>query len=172
LFGFKTHVDGFDQFTWSADEQPASQSQLNVGDGLADDHLNMAVCSDGTLYCAVKTSFDTPGYPLISLLKRNHNGTWDDLYFIDDNGTRPMVVINESRHVLQVIYTDIVSGGDIAYVESDLSSISFGDKHMLIRGKNFNNVSSTKGNYDCDLAIIASTQSSPFTIVGSLVSCQ
>ena len=172
LFGFKTHVDGNDQITWSADEQPASQSQLNVGDGLADDHLNMAVSSDGTLYCAVKTSFDTPGYPLISLLKRNNSGTWDDLYFIDDEGTRPIVVIEESRNVLQVIYTDIVGGGNIVYVESDLSSITFGNKHVLISGENFNNVSSTKDNYDCDLVIIASMQSSPFTIVGSLVSCQ
>ena len=170
LFGFKTHVDGNDQITWSADEHPASQSQLNVGDGLADDHLNVAVSSDGTLYCAVKTSFDTPGYPLISLLKRNHNGTWDDLYFIDDEGTRPIVVIGESRHVLQVIYTDIVSGGNIVYVQSDLSSITFGNKHVLISGENINNASSTKDNYDCDLVVIASTQSSPITIVGSLIS--
>lgn len=172
LFGFKTHVDGYDQITWSADEQPASQSQLNVGDGLADDHLNMAVSSDGTLYCAVKTSFDTPGYPLISLLKRNYNGNWDDLYFIDDVGTRPIVVLEESRKVLQVIYTDIVSGGNIVYVESDLPSITFGNKHVLISGENINNVSSTKDNYDSDLVIIASTQSGPFTIVGSLVHSQ
>jgi hypothetical protein len=100
LFGFKTHIDGDGQNTWSADEQPASQSQLEIGGGLADDHINMAVNIDGTLYCAVKTSFDTPGHPLISLLKRNSGGTWDELYYIDDEGTRPIVVIDESRQVL------------------------------------------------------------------------
>ena len=33
------------------------------GAGMADDHMNVAVASDGTLYAAVKTSYDTAGYP-------------------------------------------------------------------------------------------------------------
>ena len=44
-FGFKYHVDGADPATWSADEVPASQSALNVGAGMADDHINFAVAS-------------------------------------------------------------------------------------------------------------------------------
>lgn len=166
FFGFRTHINGDLQNNWSTDEQPAFQSQLSIGGGLSDDHINMAVTSDGTLYCAVKTSFDTLGYPLISLLKRNNDGKWDDLYFIDDKGTRPIVVINEYLNMLQVIYTDIVSSRNIVYKESKLSTISFGEKYILIKGGNYNNASSTKDNYSDNLVIIASTQTSPFTIVG------
>ena len=61
LFGFRVHSDGADPSVWSTDEQPASQSALDVGLGMADDHLNVAVAADGTLYAAVKTSYDTAG---------------------------------------------------------------------------------------------------------------
>ena len=67
-FGFRTHIDGTDPNTWTADEVPASQSAQNVGLGMADDHLNVAVASDGTLYAAVKTSYDTAGYPKMAFL--------------------------------------------------------------------------------------------------------
>ena len=84
-FGFRAHVDGTDPNTWLADEVPASQSALNVGLGMADDHLNVAVAADATLYAAVKTSYDTAGFPRIALLIRRPTGggpggTWDDLY--------------------------------------------------------------------------------------------
>ena len=84
-FGFKVHVDGQLATTWSADEVPAAASALNVGLGMADDHLNVAVASDGTLYAAVKTSYDTAGYPKIAMLIRRPNGTWDPLYEVDQN---------------------------------------------------------------------------------------
>jgi hypothetical protein len=64
-FGFKLHVDGADPTVWSSDEVPASQSAQSVGLGMADDHLNVAVATDGTLYAAVKTSYDTGGSPKI-----------------------------------------------------------------------------------------------------------
>ncbi len=79
-FGFRLHVDGADPNTWSADEVPASASALNVGLGMADDHMNTKVAADGTLYAAVKTSYDTTGYPKIAMLIRRPGGTWDPLY--------------------------------------------------------------------------------------------
>src|SRR5262245_18453028 len=48
-FGFRTHIDGTDPNTWTADEVPASQSALNVGQGMADDHINFAVPTSGPL---------------------------------------------------------------------------------------------------------------------------
>ena len=36
-----------------------------------------AVAADGTLYAAVKTSYDSSGYPKIALLVRRPNGVWD-----------------------------------------------------------------------------------------------
>ena len=42
------------------------------------------------LYAAVKTSYDTPGYPKIALLIRRPAGTWDDLYSVDETGTEEL----------------------------------------------------------------------------------
>jgi hypothetical protein len=61
-FGFRIHVDGTNPSTWLNDEVPASQSAQSKGGGMADDHINLAVASDGTLYAAVKTSYDSSGY--------------------------------------------------------------------------------------------------------------
>ena len=76
-FGFKVHVDGASPTAWSADELPASQSaddSLPAANGMADDHLNVKVAADGTLYAAVKTSYDTAGYTKIALIVRRPNG--------------------------------------------------------------------------------------------------
>ncbi|HUS83435.1 MAG TPA: LamG domain-containing protein, partial [Dehalococcoidia bacterium] len=151
-FGFKVHADGADPSTWSADEVPASQSALSVGAGMADDHLNMAVASDGTLYAAIKTSYDTSGYPYMALLVRLPGGTWDNLYPVDTSGgTRPIVVLNEAAGTVRVIYT----GSGIVYKESPLSSISFGSAQTLISGSD-NNPTSTKQNWTSSLVVLVS----------------
>ena len=86
-FGFRVHNDGDAPTIWSADELPASQSAVDgVGTGMADDHLNVKVATDGTLYAGVKTGYDTAGYPKMSLLVRRPNGIWDNLYGIDGGG--------------------------------------------------------------------------------------
>ncbi|MBN2315232.1 MAG: hypothetical protein JXM79_14980, partial [Sedimentisphaerales bacterium] len=114
-YGFKIHADNDDPNLWSADEVPASQSALNIGSGMADDHLNVAVASDGTFYAAVKTSYDTDGYPVIALLVRRPDGNWDDLYEVDTNGTRPIVVLNEREGIITVLYTAANGNHDILY---------------------------------------------------------
>jgi hypothetical protein len=78
-FGFRTHGDLAAPDQWSADEVPSSQSALNEGSGMADDHLNLAVASDGTVYAAVKTSYNKAALPSIALLVRRPNAQWDDL---------------------------------------------------------------------------------------------
>ena len=88
LFGFRVHEDGAVATQWSTDERPASQSALNVGGGMADDHMHLAVAADGTLYAAVKTSYDKSGYPKIALLVRRPNGVWDNLYSISTTAAR------------------------------------------------------------------------------------
>ena len=112
-FGFKVHVDGQPAANWSADEVPAAASALNVGLGMADDHMNVKVASDGTLYAAVKTSYDTAGYPKIALLIRRPNGTWDPLYEVDQSGTRGIVLLNEQDHTVRIVYTSSEGYNDI-----------------------------------------------------------
>jgi len=156
-FGFRWHTDIDDPNIWSLDEKPASQSALNVGKGMADDHLNVAVASDGTLYAAVKTSYDTVGYPLIALLVRSPTGVWDDLYGVDDAGTRGIVVLNETESILSIIYTS--SEGSIVYKQTALPTIALSSKSTLINQAN-NNVTSLKENVSDDLLVLASDGSS------------
>jgi hypothetical protein len=165
-FGFKTHNDGADPAAWSADEMPASQSATNVTGGMANDHINIAVASDGTLYCAVKTHYFRKGYPHLALLIRRRGGTWDDLYEADSIGTRPIVLLNEAQDKLAYIYTSDEGGGNILYKESLISEISFGNALTLMEG-NYNSVTSIKENYSSDIVILASSSTH---VVGVIVS--
>ena len=131
-FGFRVHTDGTDPATWADDEVPASQSALNIGLGMADDPMNLAVASDGTLYAAVMTSYDTAGYPKIALLVRRPAGTWDDLHEVDQAGTWPIVLLDEVHGYLTVVYTSSESSyGPMVYKQSTTGPIAFGDQTTL-----------------------------------------
>ncbi len=158
-FGFRVHVDGADPSVWSADERPASQSAHNeIGLGMADDHLHVAVASDSTLYAAVKTSYDTAGYPKIAFLVRRPNGVWDDLYGIDEAGTRPIILLDEVHGHLTLIYTSSEGNNPIIYRQSSTQSINFSSRATL-RAEAYNDVSSIKANYNSEFVVIYSNGS-------------
>lgn len=154
-FGFRVHVDGTSPTLWQADEVPAAQSALSVGGGLADDHLNVKVGSDGTLYAAVKTSYNSSGFPVIGLLVRRPSGHWDDLYTVDTGGTRGIVLLNELAGFLRVVFTTSTSGGNIVYRDSALSPIAFGGRRTLLTGS-LNNATSAKPAWTDEVAVVAS----------------
>ena len=158
-FGFKFHVDDTDPSVWSADEVPASQSAYNIGSGMADDHLNIAAATDGTLYCAVKTSYDTPGYPKVAMLVRRPAGLWDNLYPIDESGTRGISILDESNATITIAYTATEGLNNIVYKQSYLSPISFGPRRVLIDGS-FNDATSTKQIYSGQVVVLAGNGSS------------
>jgi hypothetical protein len=162
LFGFRTHIDGTAPNAWTGDERPASQSALNVGAGLADDHLHLAAAADGTLYVAVKTSYDKSGYPKIALLVRRPNGAWDNLYAVDTAGTRPTIVVNDVAGKLIIAYTSNEGGGDIYYRESPLGTINLSARKTLISG-GVNNVTSTKVTSTDKIAFMADEKSVLFS---------
>ena len=157
-FGFRVHDDRADAATWSADELPASASALSVGGGMADDHLNVAVAADGTLYAAVKTSYDTGGYPKIALLVRRPNGSWDPLHEVDGSGTRGIVLLNELDQTVRVVYTASEGSNDIVMKSSPTSSISFGPRQTVMSG-GLNDVTSTKSNWTDEVLVLASDAS-------------
>ncbi|WP_299823932.1 T9SS type A sorting domain-containing protein [uncultured Pontibacter sp.] len=157
-FGFRTHIDGEAPTSWTANEVPASQSALNIGIGMADDHVNLAIASNGTLYCAVKTGYDNSSYPEIALLVRRPSGSWDNLYDVSRAGTRGIVILDEFNAVVRVVYTEQDGGGNIYYKESSTSQISFGIQRTLIAGS-YNNVTSTKHNFNGEVVILASNSS-------------
>jgi hypothetical protein len=155
-FGYRYHVDGAAPNDWSIAEVPASAAALNTGGGMADDHLNVAVAADGTLYAAVKTSYDSGGQTKIGLIVRRPNGQWDNaLYPVDTSGTRPIVLLNEAAGKLIVAYAASEGTANIVYRETSLASISFGPRQTMIGGS-IQNVSSTKQNFSDEVALIAS----------------
>ena len=143
-FGFRKHATGAAAEDWAADEVPAGHSAIPWKNGMADDHLNWAVASDGALYAAVKTSYDTEGYPLIGLLVRRPSGQWDKLYEVDEEGTRPIVFLREKENQVIVVYTDSRENA-IVCKTSNADHIAFGPRRTLIAGaKRVNNVTGTK----------------------------
>ena len=152
-FGFKVHDDRAHPREWSQDEIPASQSALDIKLGMADDHIDLAFASDGSLYAACKTGYDTNGYPKIILLKRQPNGTWDNAYEVSDIGTKPVLVINQSLHKIKVIFLS-ESGGGLLYKESPLEDISFGPSFTLTSGT-LENPTSAKDNYNEEVVMLA-----------------
>jgi hypothetical protein len=159
-FGFRFHDDLAPPDQWSADEVPASQSALSVGGGMADDHLNIAVISDGTLYAAVKTSYNTAGFTQIGLLVRRPNGLWDDLYHVDTDGTRAIVDVSETQNRLLVSFRAADDSGPLVYRESPLNSISFGPRVTLLADTELNNPTSVKHTFDDELVVISSKSGS------------
>ncbi len=154
-FGFRTHTDGSDPSTWNGSEVAAPQSQASK---MADDHLHLAVASDGTLYVAAKTSFDGGGRPEIILLVRRPDGSWDPMYAVSGMGTRPVIALSDTQNRLLVAYTERDGGGDILYRESPLDNISFGDTRVLIGGS-YNNVTTAKANFTTSILFLAGTGS-------------
>jgi hypothetical protein len=161
-FGFKVHQDGALANVWSADEIPGNQSALNVGHGMADDHMHAAVASDGTLYVAVKTSYDKGGYPKMGLLVRRPNGVWDNFYGLSDAGTRPVILLDEADNQLIIAHTTKEGGGDIVYNTSPLDVISFSPTKLLIQGK-VNNVTTSKIVSGNSAVFLADSKSVMFT---------
>ncbi len=158
-FGFRMHLLNTSPDKWTADEVPASASAIPWKDGMADDHLNMAVAPDGTLYAAVKTSYDTKDYPLIAMLVRRPSGKWDKLYRVDDEGSRGIVLLDEVKGCLMVVYTSY-RDHQIVCKTSALKKISFSERKILMNtnhaaGK-INNATSTKQNIAHEVVILAS----------------
>ncbi|HEX5472840.1 MAG TPA: DNRLRE domain-containing protein [Lacipirellulaceae bacterium] len=161
-FGFRVHVDGTDPTQWSNDEVPASQSALNVGGGMADDHIHLAVAADGTLYAAVKTSYDKSGYPKMALLVRRPNGSWDNLYDVDGNGTRPVVVVDDAAGEVIMAYESKEGGGDLLYRETPLGAVDLSPVQTMIKSS-VANVTTTKVTSTNSVVFMASGKSVLFT---------
>ena len=168
-FVFRYHIDGDPNTNWSTEELPASQFEYDQGAGFSDDHINVKVATDGTLYAAIKTSYDTAGYPKIALMVRRLRGTsgegdWDqNIYVVNGSGTRGIVELDEVAGIVSVIYTSVEGGGNIVYKQSAIQPIAFGTELSMRSGSN-NDVSSTRQNINGELVAI---YSSGTTINGS-----
>ena len=163
-FSFAYHIDDDAVTTWQLETAASGASS----GGIADDHINLAVASDGTIYAAVKTSYTDPTLPTIGLLVRRPGGTWDPIYpvtkFSDgsSSGTRPIVLLNEIENIISVAYTERDGYRHIIYKESPTNPINFpATRFQYLRNSRTydNNVSSTKQNYSDSVVFLFSTSS-------------
>ena len=142
-FGFKVHQDGADATAGRPTRFPEANRRSTSATAWPTTTCTLAVASDGTLYVAVKTSYDKGEYPKMGLLVRRPNGVWDNFYGIADAGTRPVIVLDEADNQLIIAHTTKEGGGDIVYNTSPLDVISFSPTQLLIKGK-VNNVTTSK----------------------------
>jgi hypothetical protein len=166
-FGYREHEDAASPSKWSADEMPGFQTAPRFGHGLADDHMKLVVNTDGTLYVAAKTSYDSAALPRLILLVRRPNGVWDPVYAIDSAGTRPTVAVRAGTGDLVYAYRETDGAGPIQYrmLFDDGTSIHVGDEHTLIAGsagadsRVFNDVSTVRTPFEDSVTFIASGSS-------------
>ena len=128
---------------------------MDHGDGMSDDHLNAAVAKDGTLYVTVKTSYDTDGMPLVGCLIRRPHGRWDPLYHVDDEGSRGVMVLDESIGRTHIIYSSYRDSTIVAR-SSGTDSIAYSDRTVLIKKPRINNVSVPRQTVSGSIPIVAS----------------
>jgi hypothetical protein len=154
-FQFSYHVDGTSTNTWS--------SEIAAEDGsnpIADDHINLAVSSDGTIYAAVKTSYTALNSTCIALLKRESTtpGIWN-FYHVrnkENYPTRPIALLEDDN--IFVVYQQSEGGGPIMYKYSNISSINFPSAETYLTPEidddDYQDVTSTKQNFTSEVAIL------------------
>jgi len=145
-FRVATHVDGSPDTTWRVET-------LVVAPRGADDHLNLKSDEAGRVYLVVKTSLDDPagaptGAPLVTVWVRDTDGTWrgSTAWTVDDDVTRPQIVIDPTLGKVAVIAAAPGDGGAIYAKTADIASLEFepGLGSPLMSGVLLNNPSTSK----------------------------
>jgi len=168
---FATHIDGDPDDVW----QPPRVAIGGPNSRYADDHINLKSLqadSSGRVFAAVKTSLTltSPDAPLTLLLALQQDNAWSSHVFgrVQDDHTRPMVLIDETHRELYMFATAPVSpGGTIYYKKTGLDNISFeqGLGTPFIKSSTdttINNATSTKQNLNANtgLLVLASDDTS------------
>ncbi len=123
---FATHIDGASDTTWEPREEALADTS---GADVVDDHINMAVSTDGTVYAVSKTGLPNPTDPRIFLLRRDPGGGWTQHVVArkEDDHSRPIVVLDdENRQVYVFAKSDAEVSGVVRMKVSDMDNIAFG----------------------------------------------
>jgi Bacterial Ig-like domain len=178
-FYFATHNDGDPDNVWQG-------GVAMQGNKYSDDHINLKSLqadSSGRVFAAVKTSVgdianSDSNAPLIDLLVLGTNGNWKQpVTFgrVQDDHTRPIVIIDEQNRNLYMFATSSVNGGTIYYKQAGLDNISFaaGKGTPFIESSAdtaVNNATSTKQNVNSasGLVVLASDHNSKYYLHNTL----
>jgi hypothetical protein len=177
-FYFSVHNDGDPDTAWQPTEVAYGGGVGGCSSGCANDHLNLKADSSGRVFAGVKTANRNTGQPFIVLLVRGTGGGWTPFVFgkVEDEHSRPSVVIDEQHGVIYLFATIREVGGAIFYktMPLDLSQgFPPGPGTAIIQnpGDHFvNDATSTKQNVDSStgLLIVANDSSSKHYLHGYL----
>ncbi|MBI3978111.1 MAG: hypothetical protein HY331_07995 [Chloroflexi bacterium] len=171
---FAVHRDGDPVDVWQPSQVALPGPNHDPDDLWADDHINLKqLSSDGSgrVFAAVKTSHTQENAPLLLLLARDRDGNWSSHVFgrVEDDHTRPIVLIDEDHGQLYMFATAPVEGGAIYSKSTPLDDIAFpsGLGAPFIQSDadpKVNNATSTKQNLDSatGLVVLASDVSTTY----------
>jgi PKD repeat protein len=166
---FTAHVDGDPAEVWQATEAAL------VGPGMADDHVDLATDGSGRVWAVVKTGLHGAADPLIVLLARRPDGTWDRHTVASNrySHTRPIVLVDDEQRTVHVLATGPQSpatngqaGGDIYEKTTSMDAPAFTDGYgtpvIHIEGQpSLDNVTSTKQRLTAASGLVALATSEP-----------
>ena len=177
---FAEHLDSDPDDVWQASQVALPGPGQDVTNPWGDDHINLKQLNadgSGRVFAAVKTSLNdlpnpNPNAPLVMLLVRDQAGTWTNHVFgrVQDDHTRPMMLVDEEHGQLYMFATAPISpGGTIYYKSTPLSNIAFasGVGTPFIQSDTdttINNATSTKQNVNSTtgLLVLASDNTSRY----------
>ncbi|MFM9275197.1 Ig-like domain-containing protein [Pseudarthrobacter sp. NKDBFgelt] len=127
-FYLAIHQDGQPENSWQT--EVAYGGGNNCTGGCANDHLNLRqLTSDGSgrLYAAIKTAHRNVGQTFAALLVRDGRSQWTSAQFgaVEDEHTRPMVMIDEEHRQVWMFAVAPEEGGTVYYKKSPLDNVSF-----------------------------------------------
>jgi hypothetical protein len=165
---FSAHRDGDADTAWELREEAlADDAYTNV----ADDHINLAATSDGTLVGALKTGIGGMANPLVFVVKRDAaTGSWSRhlLGLVVDDHTRPIVIVDSEANRAHVLARSIANNG-IFHKSADLDRLQFAPGPgtpfiQSITEPKLNNPTSTKQavGSQTGLLVLASDKTSKF----------
>ena len=150
---FAVHRDGDPDSAWAIEEVPTGYD--------SDDHINLKADSAGRVYAALKTSNTSGSEPLLLLMVRGADGSWERQVVgtYANSHTRAIVEIDEGADRLDVFATHGQSGGTIVRKSTTLSAPDFaagiGEFVMEDTGaEKLNDVTSTKQNVTAASGIV------------------
>jgi len=136
-FGFRYHDDTAAPTSWSSVEVVAS------GNGISDDHVNIAADASGRVYAVTKDSSNE-----MRVHRRATNGTWTTRTGVlgGGTGTRGIIQIAEADAKVYILFTRWgVAPERIEYRVADMSTLTFASTTTFISATNdMNNVTGLK----------------------------
>ena len=122
---FATHWDQDLDSVWQPQEQVVPGPICSGS--CADDHLNLKSDQNGRVYATIKTSLTGDTQPILLLMVRQAVNMWAGYTIsqVQDNATRPIVLLDENARRLDVFFTSPETHGSIYTKSTPLDAISF-----------------------------------------------